>query len=78
MSKGGKYFDELLLEIGPRADPGGDRVAEEDEVMHDAARVDSDHVAHTAEGRVLLLVVPNVAQRHTPVSPQLRERREQL
>ena len=35
--------------------------------MDDAARIDGDHVAHAAEGRVLLLVVADVAQRHAPV-----------
>ena len=61
------YLIEHLLEVVLRLDPGGDGVAEEDEVLHDAARVDADHGADAAEGRVLLLVVADVAQRRAPV-----------
>ena len=60
------YLVEHFFEVILGADPGGDRVAEEDEVLHDAWRVVLDHLADAAERRVLLLVVANVAQRRAP------------
>ena len=59
---------EHLLEVVLGADPRGDRVTEEDEVLDDARRVVADHGADAAERRVLLLVVTNVAQRRAPAA----------
>ena len=59
---------EHLLEVVLGADPRGDRVTEEDEVLDDARRVVADHGADAAERRVFLLVVANVAQRRAPAT----------
>lgn len=60
------YFDKLFLEIRPRADPGSDGVAEEDEIVHDATRINSYHVAHPTKGGILFFIVSYVSKRHTP------------
>ena len=41
-------------------EPASDGITEEDEVGDDSGRVDADHLAHPAERRVLLIVVPDV------------------
>ena len=43
-----------------RIEPASDGIAEEDEVGDDSSRVDADHLAHPAERRVLLVIVPDV------------------
>ena len=60
------YLDELLLQVGPWTDPRCDCVAEEDEVVHDATRIDGYHVAHSTKCGILLFVVSNVSKRHAP------------
>jgi hypothetical protein len=60
------YFDKLFLEIRPWTDPGSDGVAEEDEIVHDAARIYSYHVTHPTKGGILLFIVSYVSKRHTP------------
>ena len=57
-----------FLEVITRIDPWGDRITEEDEVLHHPLGVVRDHGAHATERRVLLLVVPNVTQRCTPAT----------
>lgn len=52
---------EHLLEILLGVDPRGNGIAEEDEILDHSSRVHTDHVAYTPKGRVLLLVVSNVA-----------------
>ncbi len=49
-----------ILQVGVGVLPGGDGVAEEDEVVDDPAGVDADHLTHPPEGGVLLVVVANV------------------
>ena len=44
-------------------EPAGNGVTEEDEIGDDSGRVDTDHLTHPAEGRVLLVVVPNVPEK---------------
>lgn len=57
---------EHLLQVVLRVGPRGDRVAEEHEIGYDAGRVHLDHLAHAPERGVLLVVVPDVAERRTP------------
>lgn len=52
---------EHLLEILLGVDPRGNGIAEENEILHHSAWIYADHVAYTPKGRVLLLVVSNVA-----------------
>lgn len=61
-----KYLVEHLLEILLGVDPRGNSIAEENEILHHSSGVHTDHVAHTPECRVLLLVVSNVAQGYAP------------
>ena len=60
------YFVEHLLEVILGVDPGRYSVTEEDEVLHHSARVDTDHVTHATKGGVLLVIIPDIAQRRTP------------
>ena len=60
------YFVEHLLEVILGVDPGRYSVTEEDEVLHHSTRVDTDHVTHAAKGGVLLVIIPDIAQRRTP------------
>lgn len=61
---------QICLWINPR----GDSIAEEYKVGHHAYRIHRYHLTHAAEGRVLFLVVPYVAQRSTPVSTRTHQR----
>lgn len=60
------YLVEHFLQVLLGVDPGSYGITEEDEVFHHTPGVDADHVAHSPERRVLLLVVPDVAQRNAP------------
>lgn len=58
-----------VLEVWLGVHPRGDGITEEDKVLNHSCRVHADHEAHAAKGRVLLLVVANVAQRCAPTAP---------
>ena len=64
---------EHLFELRMWALPGSDGVAEKDEVVDDAAGIDADHLAHAAEGRILLVVVPDVSKASAPWTNELRQ-----
>lgn len=66
VARSNTHLHQHLVQIGLGIHPGGDRIAEEDKVGHDSHRIHGDHLTHAAERRVLLLVVPYVAQRRTP------------
>lgn len=63
-----QYFSEHLFEIILRMGPGGDRVAEIHEVVHNPGGVHLDHLTDAAEGGVLLVVVAYVPKRCAPVT----------
>ena len=58
-----------------RVNPARDCVAEEDEVRDDSAGVDADHLAHSSERRVLLVIIPDVPQTRAPRPDELKQRR---
>lgn len=51
---------EHVAQLVARRVPGSDGVTQEDEVLRDSLRVQVDHEADAAEGRLLLVVVPDV------------------
>ena len=57
-----------------RIDPAGHGVTEEDELRENTSRVDLDHLTHASEGRVLLVIVPDVPQRSAPGPHKLDHR----
>jgi len=59
-------FTKHILQVRLWIEPAGNGVTEEDEIGDDSGRVDTDHLTHPAEGRVLLVVVPNVPETGTP------------
>ncbi len=67
----------FMFSISPhlRVDPARDCVAEEDEVRDNSAGVDTDHLAHSSERGVLLIVIPNVSQTRAPRPDKLKKRR---
>lgn len=66
---------EHLFEVGLGVNPRGDGITEEDKVFYHSGGIDADHVAHTTEGGVLLLVVADIAQRDAPLSDKLLQER---
>lgn len=60
------HLDEHFVEICLGIDPGRHCIAEEDKVGHHAHRIHRNHLTHAPERRVLLLIVPYVAQRSAP------------
>ena len=58
-----------------RVDPARDGVAEEDKVRDDSAGVDTDHLAHSSERGVLLVIIPDVPQTRAPRPDELKQRR---
>lgn len=58
-----QHFMKIRLGIHPRSDS----IAKEYEIGHDSHGIYRNHLTHATERRVLLLVVPYVAQRGAPV-----------
>lgn len=56
----------IILEIWFRVDPGSHSVTEVNKIIDHPLRVSSDHGANTTKCRVFLIIISNVAERHTP------------
>ncbi len=72
------YPGKHLFQIRLRVIPGGDSIAEKDEVLNHSSGIEVDHQTQTSEGRFLLFVVSDVPQRQTPGSDKLGETRRHL
>ena len=68
------YLVKHLLEVILRVAPGGHCVAEEHEVLEHASGVHRDHGTDATEGRVLFLVVADVAQGVAPHADELGQK----
>ncbi len=56
------HFVEHFLEIFLWVDPWCYSITEKDEVLYHSSWVDTDHVAHTTEGRIFLLIITDITQ----------------
>lgn len=54
------HLIEHLLEVGFGVDPGRHCITEEDEVLYNATWIHTDHVTHSTERRILLLVITDI------------------
>jgi len=62
------YLLEHFLQILFRRRPRRYGVTKEDKVWDDTGRVNSDHLTHTSEGRILLFVISYASQRSAPIN----------
>ena len=65
---------EHVFQIGPWILPGCDSVTKENEIVDHARGVDADHLAHAAEGRILLVIVAYITQTCAPRPNKLIQR----
>lgn len=66
--------EKFLFEVIFGVIPGGHGIAEKEEIVDGALRIQSDDVANSSESTVFLLVIANVAQRKAPKTCSKRAR----
>lgn len=68
----GTHRKELLFKILLRIIPRCNSVTEEEEIINNALRIESNDVAYPPESTILLLIIANISQRQTPENGRIR------